>query len=595
MTTAPYAYLKRFRFTGLVELTYRDYSLVSTYRGRKAESEWKSFGQRYRVGLKGYVYHPKLLNFSTSLTFRKEQTDYDSGGGTDARDINYDFFVSILPTTPVSLDFYGLKTDSTIEGWGAVHYNITSNSYGARLCFTKMNFPLIRFEYYHWDYTIERKREWLVPDMYELNGKSRMIQEKTENNRFSAYINGYLKAINTHYNITSNLSDYTSPFRKYDGKNITANTYTKIKTKNTLSMSFQDSDIDVTKLTMFTANLTLFPIGRLHHSYVYEYFTSEQRLSETEKVKLGSHTIGNYLLYRVSRMIYGTARLRYKFGKRDGIKEDSYNVNTQLNYGTTIKDFDFTSYYKFSLSEEERRGEYKFMEHSLGIGLSKRKFRWGKVYANYDISIRKYDYMYSVKENDFFDSEFEELDKVSAEGDSIEHRIRTGLNGKGPGRAYWNIEAEGRILDSETEDHGTTFWLGEGYWAEKIRHYTVTGDVGYPIGLRGLSTFKASYTTGTTNSEPVEKYYYEVRLNYRILRNLNLLAWWREEWQNKGWWSGRFLVGREYGRKTREYQMELNYLIHKITVAMEYNVYRLEEGPYMSEYKRLYMKLSRPF
>ncbi|MBE0427439.1 MAG: hypothetical protein IBX72_12455 [Nitrospirae bacterium] len=594
MTAAPYAYPKRFRFTGLIELTYRDYSIESSYYGYKSKSGWTSFEQRYKLGLKGYIYHPKLVTFSTSVTFRKEKADEISGNEWSTKDINYDLLASFLPTRPVSLDLFALKTDSTIEGWGAAPYDIASNFYGARLRYASRKYPSVRLEYNHWDYTIEREKGFIVSDndhdhffffgKRELIIEKKIVKEKTSIDRFSANINGLVKAINTRYNITGDLSDYVSPLRSYKGKNLTTNTYTTIKKENMLSTSFQYSDIDIIKLKRFATNLRLSPIGRLHHSYEYEYFTSE-----TEREKTDSHTISNYLRYRFSRMIFGTAQLRYRFGKRDGVREDSYYVNTGLNYGRSIRDFDLTSYYKFSLSKDERRGEYKYMENSLGIGLSTRKFRLGRIYSNYDISFRKFDFSYKA---------LEASDMISEEISFIEHRIRAGINGKGPGRAYWNIEAEGRIFDSEMKDHRTGFWLGEQHWAEKIRHYTLTGDIGYPVGQRGLAILKASYTTGKTNSENVERYYYEGRINYRLLKNLNVLAWWREEFRNKGWWAGLPTVERgrrEFGWKIREYQIELYYLLHRIKISMEYNAYRSEEGPFSTEYKRLFVKLSRPF
>jgi hypothetical protein len=232
------------------------------------------------------------------------------------------------------------------------------------------------------------------------------------------------------------------------------------------------------------------------------------------------------------------------------------------------------------------------MQNSLGFGLSTRKFPWGKIYANYDVSLTKHDYSYFVGES--VDS-----DRKSSEFHSLGHRFRVGMNRKLPRRAYCTIEAEARIVDTETEDRGMVFWSGQYQWAEKIRHYTIRGDVGYPVGLRGLATFKASYTTGQTNSENVENYYYEGRLNYRLLRNLNLLAWWREERRSSGWWAGRAefttSLGGGYGWRKREYQIEAIYLIYRTSLSLEYNFSREKEGPYTTEYKRLYLKLSRPF
>jgi hypothetical protein len=587
MAAAPYSYIKKFRFTGLVELTYRDYSVSSTYYGRKSESGWTSFEQRYKLGIQGYVYHPKLLTFLTSVTFRKEKTGRESGDEYNAKDINYDLSAFFLATTPVSLDVYGSRTDSTIEGLGNAPYNITSNFYGARLYFRHRKYPSVRLEYNHWDYTIEREKGFRVmDDGGGLIVAKERVKEKTAIDRFSLNVNGFLKAINTNYNLSGDLSDYTSPFRNYMGKNLTTTTYTVIRKENMLSTYFNYSDIDIFKLARFATNARLFPIGQLHHSYEYEYLTSE-----TEKEKTDSHTVSNYLRYKFSRLIFGTAQLRYRFGKRDGVTEDSYDINIGLNYGRPVRDFDFTSYYKFNLSNEERHGGYMLMANSLGIGLSTRKFMWGKIYSNYDFSFRKDEFSSSFKES-------EDSDRLSEKAHSTEHRIRAGINGKGLARAYWNIEAEARIFDSKSKDHRSGFWLGEEQWAEKIRHYTISGDIGYPIGRRGFATVRAGYTTGSTNSEPVERYYYEGRLNYRILRNLNLLAWCREEWRNKGWWAGSStndINAREFGWKTREYKMELYYLIYRMKLSLEYNAYWLEEGPLSSEYKRLYVKMSRPF
>ncbi|HBR22048.1 MAG TPA: hypothetical protein DD713_05700, partial [Nitrospiraceae bacterium] len=416
MAAAPYAYLKRFRLTGLVELSYRDYSVSSTYQGRKSESGGTSFEQRYKLGLQGYVYHPKLVTFSTSVTFRKENTDSDSGGGRDGKDINYNFIATFLATRPVSMDVYGSRTDSTIEGVGTAPYDITSNFYGARLYFRDRRYPSIRLEYNHWDYTIEREKGFRVMDedffLFDdedeggLKVREKTVREKTSVDRFSLNVNGFLKTINTNYTITGDLSDYTSPFRNYKGKHLTINTFTVIRKENMVATSFNYSDIDIYKLARFATNARLSPIGRLHHSYGYEYLTSE-----SGREKTSAHTVSNHLRYRFSRLIFGNAQLRYKLGKRDGAREDAYDISAGLNYGRPIKDFDFTSYYRFNLSSEERHGEYKFMGNSLGVSLSTRKFMWGRIYSNYDISHRKIDFS-SFDESEDSDGSLEKADSL---------------------------------------------------------------------------------------------------------------------------------------------------------------------------------------
>jgi hypothetical protein len=601
MAAGRYAYPK-FRFIGLVDLTYRDVSTTSQYYGRKSESQWTNFEQRYKLGLKGYVYHPKFITYSTSISYLKGKTDYKEGLYSDTKMINYDCSAFIFRTLPVSLEVYGLKFDSTSEVEGFAPYDYTSNSYGARLYVTKREYPSIILEYDHWDYTIEREKIFSVKNDEEDNFfeeddfideddgvivKKKRVKEKTALDRFSINVKGFLKAINTNYDVTGSIWDYTSPNISYKGKNLTTNTNTVISKNNRLYTSFQYFDADYMKQTRVTTSASLSPIGRLSHSYRYEYNTSE-----TDGFNRDSHTVSNYLNYRFSSKIFANARFLYRLGKSDGVREDFYNIDLGLNYSKTVRDYDFTSYYRFTYSRKEESGDYTSMQNSLGVSLSTRKFTWGKIYANYDISHTKYDFSY-------FLGELEDSDRRSIQFDSLEHRFRVGMNRKLPRRAYCNIEAEARIVDSESKDNRMVFWLGQDQWAEKIRHYTLWGDVGYPVGLRGFATFKASYTTGQTNSENVENYYYEGRFNYRLLRNLNLLAWWREEWRSRGWWAGTTAfttsTGRAYGWRTREYQIEVNYLLYRTTISLEYNAYWQEEGSYTTEYKQLYLKLSRAF
>lgn len=597
MSAARYAYVKKYRITGLVELTYRDYGIESKYDSKTSKSDYSTFEQRYKLGLTGYVYHPKLVSFAASVTFRKEDGDLGAGGDYGADTFGYDFSLSVLPLNPVSLNIYALRSDSTIEGWGASPFSITSNYYGARFRFTKRKYPFVVVEYSHLDFTIERERGILVYDPREQRVvlRRKPVKEESSIDRYFFNVYGSIKSLRTRYTVAATYSEFSNPSRSYDGINVTATTYTTFKVENWLSTSLQFYDIDTYKRKMFATNLRLAPIGRLYHSYRYGY-----EIYETENEKRHFQTFGNNLLYKYSRFFSASTRLLYGYGKRDGMREESYDINAALHYNRPLKTFEVTSYYRFAFSKEQRRREHTYMNNSVGVGFVTRKFLWGTLYGNYDFAISNYNFSYALKENDFFDWEENgdyEVEKISAEGDSMEHRVRVGLRGKGPRRVYWNVEAEGRIYDSEIRDHkGTVFWLGEEQWAEKIRHYTVTGDIGYPFGRRGLATAKASYTTGQTNSEDIERYFYEFHVNYRIFRNLNALAWWREDWRNRGWWTGRPLASeRVYGWKTREYEIELRYVIRRITFTVEYNVYRYEEGRYASEYRRLLLRARRPF
>ncbi len=423
MTSSPYAAAKRFRFTGLAEFTYRDYSTSWSYRGKEWKNDWASFEQRYRIGLQGYVYHPKFISFLTSVTYRKDDADTDAGGSFDAKDVSYDFSASFLATTPVSMDIHLSKTDATIEGIGTAPYEVTSNYYAAALNVTLRKYPSVRLEYSHWDYTVDRLKGYRVMDDWYWYGEGgglvvekKRVKEKTDIDKFSLHVKGQLKSIHTSYHITGHLIEYASPFRSYSGTDVTVNTYTSLKKQNTISTYFRYYDIDILKLTRFAANADLAPIGRLRHSYGYEYFMSENE--RTRKVsgfvfpetrRTDSHTVSTHVLYRLSKLVFGTGRLRYRTGTWDERNVNSYEVNAAFYYGRYIRNYDFTSYYKFNAGKENREGRYEYLENAIGAGVSTRKFAWGRIYAQYDLSFRNYRYAYTKRVYRYWD-EFSEYD-----------------------------------------------------------------------------------------------------------------------------------------------------------------------------------------
>lgn len=597
-----YGYPK-FRFSGLVEFTYRDYSTEYTSHGSGRESGWSSFEQRYALGVKGYVYHPKLLTYAGNISYLKGKADYEQGGRSDAKNTSYYYAVSVLKPLPISLDVYGSRIDSTSEVSGSAPYDYVANSFGARFYIAMKKFPTATIEYDHWDYTIERERVFLVkPEEEETEDfffydyeeeestrevyEKKRVREKTSLNRYRLNIKGLLKGINTHYFVTGSLSDYSSPYRNYDGKSLTINTNTAIR-KNRLFTSFQYYDIDFMQQTMFSATAVLAPIGRFSHWYKYELFKSD-----ADRTRAESHAFSNFLMYRFSNRFFATARFYYKFGERNSEDEDLRKAELDIHYRKTWREYDLTSYYQFSYHDKEYKGNYTILQNSVGMGMSTKKFKIGKVYANYDVSLVNYDYAFDIRDS------AQERSKI-AQIDSLRHRFRIGVNRRLPRRAYVNVEFETIIMDSEAKDHQRIFWLHGEPYAEKIRHYTFKGDAGYPLGPRGFATIAASYTTGQTNDRDVDYYYYEGRLNYRLLRYLQAVAWWREDWRNRGWWAGsRYfapITARAYGFKSHEYQVAMYFSLRKSRLSLEYNARRTEEGPYETRYRLLYLRFTKEF
>jgi hypothetical protein len=121
---------------------------------------------------------------------------------------------------------------------------------------------------------------------------------------------------------------------------------------------------------------------------------------------------------------------------------------------------------------------------------------------------------------------------------------------------------------------------------EKTSYYTLTGEVGYPLGRRGLFNLKSGYVSGTADSTKFSRYYYEARLTYSLLRNLSIIAW---------WWQGKDSVETQgFDRKTRELEGRLYYRLRRVYLSLEYSGWITEEGPLTTKTSRLFLRLSRP-
>jgi hypothetical protein len=615
---------RKYHVKGLIELTYQNYTEQSTTPGRTSKTEWNTFEQRYRLGLEGFIYNPKLFIYSANVSYYLGKTQ-NSGDAWRNKAVNYDLSASFLQSRPVSVDIFALKVNSTIEGIAKEPYDIASLYYGARLRFTKKKYPSVRLEYTHWGYTIERTSGERIPYEEFYGGESPFItfreRRKIEIDRYNIFINGALKSIGTTYNLSGNISVYSNnlskdisvdsnPVTGYTGKYFFMNTYTILKKDNIFSTSFRYNDIDSTKLLSLITRLNLSPIGRFHHNYAYEYLASE-----TYKEKIDAHTFSTNLLYRFSKKIYAYTHLRYTLAKRDGTTEDSYEINAGLNYGRLIKQFDFSSGYQFSLHKDTRRAELKYMSHKLSFGLT-RRVKVGKIYSEYVFTYRTIDYTLKAQalEQESLSSQIiddyltdyqlnaqalEQEGLISQKTNDTEHRFKVGINGKGPGRTYWTGEAEVRILDASELHDGAwrTVWIGgEQQFAQKIRHYTFRGDIGYNITRKGTAYFKMSYTTGKTNSLDVNSYIYEIGFRYKILRDLNATASWMEKWWSRQWWIGKTYLQKERNDiKIREYKLELNYRLHRVTLTFLYHVYKTEMEPNSYENRRFYLQMSRSF
>ncbi len=589
------SYQKKFYLRGLIELEYQKYSSEYSYHGRNSHRETTFFSQLYKLGVNGYIYHPKLALFSANIAYKKDKLKSKelSGDKSDSKNINYDLSVIFLPQRPINLNVYASKNNIKTGGLGLSDYDYSMFSYGARLVSTLRKLPIIVLQYDHWEYTTERMRgrritedsdfffEEFPPEEGGLIILREMAKDKTEVDRFDLNVRGLFNPLNTRYTLSANYIDFSGPLRSYDSQSLRTTTYTVLKRQNVISTFFQYSDIDISKLMSFGTNISLAPIGRLYHSYNFEYLTSE-----TEEEKTTSYTFGGIWRYRLSNRINGRAIFRYRFGESDGVDDNYYNFNINLNYGRPVNNYDFTSKYYAGIGREQKIGQFNYMVHGISAGLSTKKFKWGKIYLNYDLTYRTLEYkpeQAGIKSND---------------STEIENKLRMGINGRGPGRARWEISLEARFLDASSSNEGAwiSVWYGERGWGQKLRHYTMEGSLSYPLGIRGTLTLRSSYTAGTTDSEPLTKYYYEGRVTYRIFQRLNLETFWRQELWNAGWWNTSGAVERRtFDTKIRTYELRANYYWRKMHLSLEYTSTKQDEGPSSTEANLLYFKINRRF
>jgi len=200
-------YPRSFKFSGLVELTYKDYDTVTKNRYEN-KSGYSVFQHRYSLAVKGYIYNPKLAVFSSRLTFLyNNMFNSTASFEPDSRNINYELTAVFLPYRPVSLSTYATVTDFAVDSfsWGNPLDNRVV-TYGAVLGINLRNYPTIRFEYYHQDVTPTG---------------SQQSMGKTINNSYYLLIKGTLLKIKTQYSMSFGFNEIAvsqiKTQSKYDG------------------------------------------------------------------------------------------------------------------------------------------------------------------------------------------------------------------------------------------------------------------------------------------------------------------------------------------------------------------------------------------
>jgi len=147
LDTIRWEHAQRYKLYGGVELSYKNYE--EEHDG--TTSEQKSFSQQYVLGLSGYVWRPRLMIFSSDISF--VATDQDPF--SKSRGINFGFNTTIFPRTRHPLILYANRTTSSLDGYLGFANKITTTSYGVRFGYSTFRNTRITIGYGHSRYESE--------------------------------------------------------------------------------------------------------------------------------------------------------------------------------------------------------------------------------------------------------------------------------------------------------------------------------------------------------------------------------------------------------------------------------------------------------
>lgn len=585
-------YPKKFHFRGLVDLQYRNYSFENSSYGTNYKNEYSHFQQYYNLNLDGYIYHPRLIVFNSSIYFSylKPISVSTNANKIASKDLTYDVFLTFLPYRPVSLELFGTREHIAYEASNFTLPDRTINHYGARLKIKlekREALKYIRFSYEHWDYIYEG------------------ISKENKTDTYSLVIRGFLSKIRTQYSLSYSIANYSSPFDSLDSKflNVFTETgLTKIGTILFTTFSREDSKYssgDYLKQSVFNLDLS-FPQGtRYYHGYMYTFNTSERlykgsllagtddRLDETSY-----HLIKGSWGYRFSERLMGSLSLDY--GKRK-INDKSGNVtglSTGLSYSRTIAGFNYQSSYRFITRKDDFRDDFK--EHSFNLNIT-RQIRFGTLYMHYYLI--KSDSKSDVFENnteDFLGEEEQDIVIGERTTDSLSHNILLGMRGRGYGnifaRAIWTIEGSYYTVKSDIKRPAHN--NGDGFMGfsefehitKKRNQYSLYGQIFLPFRDNINIYSRAAYSFGEIDSINRSSLIIDARLTYVIYRNITFGGLWRGRWDK---------IQGSPNRRTFDYEAKLDYRRGMLLLSLEFYLTQTKQSEITNLSRRIFITLKR--
>jgi hypothetical protein len=590
-------YPTKFSWSGLIQLSYRDYMYAIPSGVRNNIENHTSFiEQTYGISVGGFIYHPRLAVFNAGIRY----TDYRQlasigGGKTNSHIYGYNFMLTFLPYRPINFDVFAGRTDYTVNPigdfinpeWEHTH-NAAYSHYGATLRLAKRHLPLMRFEYHHEE-----------NESFDLKDNTGTLKS----DRFTLDIRGVRQFWKTSYQLLIEYDDFSSANISYRAREMSLNVHSLIKNGLYLTNYFSYYDTDVSKMLSFNSQLT---VDRYKHVfdqfYSYRFLRSENRFggSETQGIngqvmKQTLNSLSGSWTYRFLSGFISSISLNYGLRDENGEGANFYGINFGLSYRRSLLGINFSPRYRFLIKKDDLQGE--FLEPDILLDLITKKLRFGTAYASYSLTISKdiFKNKQSAAGAEFGSAD---LETKTTKTDSVIQNLRIGVRGTVPGqlfsRALWNVEAA--IFNSDTtverpiqafffSDVDTFFESPTEKFNKKIQRYSILGNISYPIGWASIF-FNAGSSIGKSDGVQQKRAYIENRIQYPIFRNLLIFLKLKELWEN---------FAETSTRRSDEYNLSAQYRIGRTTLSVNGTILRSMNGDIEIYVRRFFLGLRRDF
>ncbi|MEW6109616.1 MAG: hypothetical protein AB1632_10685 [Nitrospirota bacterium] len=575
---------QRYKFYGGVEFSYRNYT---EERNGVTTRDETAFMQRYSLGLSGYIWRPKLIIFSSDVSFMI----YNQDPKNDSRNINFGFNSVVFPRTRFPLILFASRSTTTFDGYLGSGNDTTSTNFGARWGYTTLTNKKLILSYAHSTYDIKGDGsgdsttvlDTFIVDfqsapyldrrkLYSNYRNNRNLNLNNYNNNYNNYNNNGNSGNNANNN--SNNNDARKKIKLDLGLGITWGlTYEFQNYKTDDSMTSTDGEKshrlrlhasrDIWRLFSAYSELVLYKQEDVKNMYLtinlkrqterfYSYNNYNFSSLDDGKIKSTRHDIRTQNTYWHTKNLTFTAGASYNRYKQEGSDtSENYDMNLGVNYVKYFPSHVMQVYANTAFSPSSSTED----SYSAGYGI--RFESLPKIYKSFT-------YKYSGAYTGTYDSKGDITNKIELDADAIRNFKRFTLISSA-GLDYYMNSNEG-----SSESSGFTFNIQTNLYTRLTNYSTLS--------------IKAQYILGRTSNASSHSLLLEERLNFILYRNLDLSVSALQRMNSSD--------GSDY--KYYEVLTSLNYRLRKVYLHGEFNISNEDDNGTKIKKRTIYLRLTRP-